>query len=80
MSAAPFCASSPDAAALPDAEFWDRVYANLTGWPSYECDGPDDDMHSMTAQLDPCPECGQVGACGYDDEGRPMIHTVEDTP
>lgn len=26
---------------------------------------------------DPCPECGQVGPCAYDVEGRPMIHTLE---
>ncbi len=25
---------------------------------------------------DPCPECGEVGACAYDREGRPMIHTT----
>ena len=22
----------------------------------------------------PCPECGELGACAYDAEGRPMIH------
>jgi hypothetical protein len=25
---------------------------------------------------DPCPECGEVGVCAYDQEGRPMIHTT----
>lgn len=25
---------------------------------------------------DPCPECGEVGACANDREGRPMIHTI----
>ena len=24
----------------------------------------------------PCPECGNVGACGYDSEGRAMIHVM----
>jgi len=28
--------------------------------------------------LPPCDVCGSDGACGYDMEGRPMIHTTED--
>jgi len=24
----------------------------------------------------PCGECGELGACGYDSEGRPMIHAT----
>jgi hypothetical protein len=24
----------------------------------------------------PCATCGEPGACGYDAEGRPMIHAV----
>ncbi len=26
----------------------------------------------------PCPECGERGPCGYDDQGRPMVHIVKD--
>lgn len=25
---------------------------------------------------DPCPECGERYACGYDAEGRPMVHVL----
>jgi hypothetical protein len=28
----------------------------------------------------PCPECGELGVCEYDERGRPMIHlTYEDS-
>ena len=41
-------------------------------------DGPDhaaiDDDLAAVWGWQPCPECGQLGACGWDDEGRPMIH------
>jgi hypothetical protein len=76
MSAAPFCASSPEAAAMSDADFWAHVYP----------DDPEPDIDPYEGEpgpvgiADPCPECGAAGACGYDDEGRPMIHAVEDTP
>lgn len=26
--------------------------------------------------LDPCPVCGSDDACGYDSEGRPLIHAL----
>lgn len=25
-----------------------------------------------------CPLCGEAGACGYDTEGRPLIHAIDD--
>jgi hypothetical protein len=34
---------------------------------------PDIDVESLG--IDPCPVCGEPGACGYDAEGRPLIHT-----
>jgi hypothetical protein len=27
----------------------------------------------------PCKECGSIGACGYDSEGRAMIHTEQES-
>lgn len=27
------------------------------------------------SDLEPCPVCGTYGPCGYDAEGRPMVHT-----
>lgn len=32
-------------------------------------------------RLPPCTVCGSSTSCGYDDEGRPMIHATErETP
>jgi len=36
--------------------------------PEYDSDEFGDNL--------PCAECGEVGACGYDAEGRPMIHAT----
>jgi hypothetical protein len=35
-------------------------------------EGPDVGFVSLDAV--PCGVCGEGGACGYDDEGRPLIH------
>lgn len=29
-------------------------------------------------EIAPCPICGELGACGYDSEGRPLIHSGGD--
>jgi hypothetical protein len=58
---------------MSNEEFWEDVFG--TGvWepvePDWDCVGID--------SPNPCPECGSTGACGYDSEGRPMIHTVQE--
>ena len=64
---------------LNDADFWALVFAQ----EPFEDDGYqyepvlDDDLRTQLAN--PCPECGASGACGYDTEGRPMIHVTEDS-
>lgn len=64
-----FCASSPEAAVMSDAEFWEHVYP--------QPEPPDTDDNGPDETFDPsCPECGSFTACGYDAEGRPMIHTT----
>ena len=68
--------------AMTDTEFWEHVANNLSGGQSYDpfdadADGPDLDV---AVALDPCAECGEVGACAYDSEGRPLIHAVRDEP
>jgi len=73
---APFCASSPEAAHLSDAEFWRRVAGQMLT-DRQESDPDHDPIGGYTAA--PCPECGSVTACGYDAEGRPMIHATEET-
>lgn len=60
---------------LSDEEFWAHVFQ--TDYPDWsDFDGPDlDEPYRLP---DPCVVCGSTTACGYDNEGRPMIHTVED--
>ena len=41
-------------------------------------DDPNHDALDLGLTADPCPECGAVGACGWDAEGRPMIHCTEE--
>ena len=59
---------------MSDGEFWERVAINM-GFGGRDDDGYADDQ--QTTQADPCPECGQLGPCAYDVDGRPMIHTTE---
>lgn len=35
---------------------------------------PDEPGLDDDGLIPPCPVCGEAGACGYDAEGRPMIH------
>ncbi len=76
----PICPNALANDALTDDQFWDQVAAAILG--THE--GPDDEGPDeiVTAQLDPCPVCGECGPCGYDDSGRPLIHAndLEDEP
>lgn len=65
---------------MTDGEFWEDV-SNTLGWNTT----PEQLQEAM--ELDecfgidapsPCPECGSVVACGYDSEGRAMIHVIEE--
>lgn len=81
MSVRPFRHLCPEADlrdAMTDGEFWEHVSRNLTGGSDYY--GPDDDPPDMDVQVSetPCGVCGEHGACGYDAEGRPLIHTTDD--
>ena len=73
MSARPFrhlCPEADKRDAMTDEEFWAHVY-DLA--PVSDEDFPDfDEPTSLDAS--PCPECGEVGACAYDDMGRALIH------
>ena len=66
---------------MSDGEFWDRVSKNICG-PSIEEFPPDPEeviLGLVGAELSkPCIVCGSTGACAYDSEGRPMIHTEEE--
>lgn len=43
---------------------------------SYADDGGPDLDGPVSIHATECPVCGEQGACGYDNEGRPMIHTL----
>lgn len=55
--------------AMDDGEFWAHVL--------YQGD-PHEDHFDHSPALgpveQPCPDCGSVGACAWDSEGRPLIH------
>lgn len=69
------CAASRRRATMSDDEFWQDVADSLSpsppGWS--EDDDPAPEVDPQFATL-PCPVCGSSGACGYDSEGRALIH------
>lgn len=69
------CSEREERAAMTDAEFWAHVYpqdedprVTLIGW------GEGDQALDADLADDECPLCHAVGACGWDDEGRPLLH------
>lgn len=62
---------------LSDEDFWAHVFHQDD---SPDTEGPDDqDFYDMRSPYGrPCDVCGESGPCGYDAEGRPMIHTEEE--
>lgn len=57
---------------MEDGDFWAHVFGLDRD------DGPGFDDPELSLQFGPCPVCGETGACGLDDEGRPMVHVVPD--
>ena len=49
-----------------------RIEAEQECWTPDDVDVLDEDL--ARARGGPCPDCGAPGACGWDDEGRPLIH------
>lgn len=65
---------------LSEDEFWDYVLLGQRPGEYVEPE-PDDDLDeyvTFAGTFDACPECGEIDACGYDAEGRPMIHTTNE--
>lgn len=58
---------------MNDEEFWDDVF----GIPDPFQEAVELECFGIDAPT-PCPECGSNVACGYDSQGRPMIHVVEE--
>lgn len=60
----------------------DFNYPGLEAQKNYMCPESEQESETWLGNVyvpTPCHVCGSVTACGYDSEGRPMIHTVEDT-
>jgi hypothetical protein len=71
----PLCPEAQQRAEMSDEEFWEHVAGNLIeASPPEE---PDIDEIEMT-RAGPCTVCGEYGACGYDVEGRPLVHPEPD--
>ena len=70
------CPEADERDAMSDGEFWDRVAESfgVGGGPDIEPDF--DDMEPVDEDFiaTPCEVCGSTGPCGYDTEGRPLIH------
>lgn len=65
---------------LTDQEFWAHVFPDTlpVGWDDSPSLIDEEDIASLSHLANPCPECGQVGACSYDAEGRALIHVTQE--
>lgn len=68
------CSSRARRAALTDEAFWVDVADSILG-PSDIDDIDDIDVATLTG--DPCPVCGEYGACMADAEGRLLVHVID---
>jgi hypothetical protein len=78
---APLCPEAELRDAMDDGEFWAHVLQpGQEQGPDYEPEEPDEgDISEWDVEhrlAEPCPECGQLGACSYDAEGRALIHVT----
>ncbi len=76
------CPEHDKRAAMDDGEFWEHVFNG------YHRSNPRHDEHAF--EIDPeefdlmssinstCTECGGVGACGYETDGRAYIHVQQE--
>lgn len=61
---------------LSDEEFWDYVLKSAREI-TFKFDDDNSFIDDIALLLNqPCVICGELGACGYDAEGRPMIHSL----
>jgi hypothetical protein len=65
---------------MDEVEFWHHVGRSMGA--VIDIDIADDVDQSGLDELalapQPCPVCGSMGACGYDAEGRALIHPDND--
>ncbi len=80
MTARPFrslCNEADLRDSMSDREFWAHVYPQTEYEPRQPDDQEIEEFDLMARLADPCPECGVLGACAYDAEGRALIHVTE---
>lgn len=61
---------------LSDGEFWELVFHRDDVAEPIEFDDPSEPV--IEARGAPCMVCGELGPCGYDTQGLPLIHLVPD--
>lgn len=77
------CPESEYRRSLDEGDFWNYVLLGIKPGDRQDNYDPEDDPNfpeliSLEPNT-PCSLCGVIGACGYDEEGRPMIHcTIEE--
>lgn len=75
------CSKRETRALMSNDEYWEDVALSL-GFSvipddcDYDGEGPGLDI-TLSLVTEPCEVCGANGACGYDSEGRPMIHATQ---
>ncbi len=69
------CPEADSRDAMDDGEFWEHVF-RTEGMPGSPEDDPD--LEPPEDYGRPCFMCGAVGACSYDEQGRPLIHVDDD--
>lgn len=58
---------------LSDEDFWAHVFqTDYSDWTDFDNQNPNYPEWDLG---NPCIICGSTGACGYDSEGRPLIHS-----
>jgi len=72
------CSEADYRDSLSDEDFWAHVFHQdiPEGWDEGPSLLDEEDMALMSNVANPCPECGVVGACSYDAEGRALIHVT----
>lgn len=73
------CRNRQTRAAMTDEEFWAHVLRSDSESARNDLDFSDaiDDVELVSLDASPCDTCGSKKECGYDEQGRPMIHTTK---